>query len=94
MYNIQHGTRKTQHDQVRIKKQPYSGADLAPDGLSCIGEMIDHARSLNFDQLPNYELLRSQIRETRERAGLLDSSAVDWNIPADAHLVCGVVGHI
>jgi hypothetical protein len=46
--------------------------------------MIDHARSLNFDQLSNYELLRSQIRETREQAGLLDSSAVDWNIPADA----------
>ncbi|KIM84488.1 hypothetical protein PILCRDRAFT_384823 [Piloderma croceum F 1598] len=84
MYNVRHGTKKTQHDQVRIKKQLHSGAYLAPDGLSCIGKMIDHARSLKFNQLPNYELLSSQIRETSERAGLLDSSAVDWNIPADA----------
>lgn len=33
MYNVWHGTRKTQYDQVRIKKLRYSGADLAPDEL-------------------------------------------------------------
>jgi hypothetical protein len=27
-YNVLHGTKNTQHDQVRIKKQRYSGADL------------------------------------------------------------------
>ena len=83
-YNVWHGTRKTQYDQVWIKKQRYSGADLAPDGLSFIGAMIDHARSLNFDELPNYKLFRLQVQEARERAGLLDSFVVDWNIPSDA----------
>jgi len=61
-----------------------SGVDLAPDGLPFIGEMIDYARSLNFGELPNYELLHSQVQETRERAGLLDSFVVDWHIPSDA----------
>ena len=81
-YNIHHGTRKIRHDQVRVKKQRYSGADLAPDRLPCIGEMIDYARSLKFGQLPNYELLRSQVRKTRQQAGLLGSFAVEWHVPA------------
>src|SRR6202167_4144965 len=85
-YNVLHGTRKTQYDQVWIKKQRYSGADLAPDGLTFIGDMIDYARSLNFDELPNYELFRSQIQETRERIGLLDSFVVNWNVPSDASI--------
>jgi hypothetical protein len=84
MYNVWHGTRRTQYDQVRIKKLRYSGADLAPDGLPFIGEMIDHARSLKFGQLPDYDLLRSKIRETRERAGLLKSCAVEWPIMVKA----------
>jgi hypothetical protein len=46
--------------------------------------MIDYARSLKFDQLPNYELLRSQIRKTRQRTGLLDSLTVEWHVPAEA----------
>ena len=57
-YNVHHGTRKTWHNQVQIKKQQYSGTDLAPDGLTCIGEMIDYACSL---KLPNYNLLHSQV---------------------------------
>ena len=83
-YNVQYGTRKTRHNQVRIKKQRHSGANLVPDGLPFIGEMIDYARSLNFDQSPDYELLRSKIRETRARAGILASSAVEWHIPVKA----------
>ncbi|KAG2072903.1 kinase-like protein [Suillus decipiens] len=61
MYNTRHGTGNNREIQVRIKKERYSGTDLAPDGLPCLGQMIDHARSLKFDQLPDYELLRSQI---------------------------------
>jgi len=82
-YNVYHGTKKTQYDQVRLKKQQYSGADLTLDGLPCIGQIIGYARSLKFDQLPDYELLRTQVRETRARAGLLASSAVEWDIPAE-----------
>jgi hypothetical protein len=86
-YNVHHGTRETQHDQVQIKKQRYSGADLATNRLPCIGEMTDYARSLKFDQLPNYELLHSQIRKTRQWAGLLDSFTVKWHLPAEASSV-------
>jgi hypothetical protein len=32
--------------------------------------MIDYVRSLKFEQLPNYDLLHSQVRETRRRASL------------------------
>ncbi|KAG2354572.1 hypothetical protein BDR07DRAFT_1429024 [Suillus spraguei] len=46
--------------------------------------MIDHARSFKFDQLPDYDLLRLQIQETRTLAGLLDSAAIKWNVPAEA----------
>ncbi|KAG1902983.1 kinase-like domain-containing protein [Suillus fuscotomentosus] len=82
-YNTQHGTRKNQEVQVRIKKQQFSGADMAPDGLPCFGQMIDYARSLKFNQLPDYELLRLQIQETRALAGLLDPAKINWNIPAE-----------
>ena len=58
------------------------------------GGMIDYARSLNFDELPNYELLRSQVQETRERAGLSDSFAVDWHITADASIGPSPCGHL
>ncbi|KAG2065962.1 hypothetical protein BDR04DRAFT_955812, partial [Suillus decipiens] len=51
-YNTWHGTGKNREIQVRIKKERYSGTDLAPNGLPCLGQMIDHARSLKFDQLP------------------------------------------
>ncbi|KAG1857268.1 kinase-like domain-containing protein [Suillus tomentosus] len=83
-YNTRHGTSKNQEVQVRIKKQQFSGADMSPDGLPCIGQMIDYARSLKFDQLPDYELLRLQIQETRALAGLLDPATINWNIPAEA----------
>ncbi|KAG2119123.1 kinase-like domain-containing protein, partial [Suillus discolor] len=85
-YNTRHGTSKNQEVQVRIKKQQFSGADMSPDGLPCFGQMIDYARSLKFDQLPDYELLRSQIQETRALAGLLDPATINWNIPAEASL--------
>lgn len=55
---------------------------MSPDGLPCIGQMIDYARSLKFDQLPDYELLRFKIQETRALAGLLDPATINWNIPA------------
>lgn len=44
--------------------------------------MIDYARRSKFDQLSDYELLRSQLRDTRERAGLLDSFAIEWDVSA------------
>jgi hypothetical protein len=47
-----------------------------------------------FDELPNYELLRSQVQETRERAGLLASFAVDWHITADASIGPSPCGHL
>ena len=80
LYNVLHGTRKTQHDQVRIKKQRHNGASLAPGGMPCIGEMVDYARSLNIDQLPNYDLLRSQIHRNRKQAALLDLATVEWHV--------------
>ncbi|KAG1863690.1 kinase-like domain-containing protein [Suillus subluteus] len=83
-YNTRHGTSKDREVQVRIKKQQYSGTDLAPNGLPCFGQLIDHARNLKFDQLPDYELLRLQIQETRALAGLLDSAMIKWDIPAEA----------
>ncbi|KAG2051274.1 hypothetical protein BDR06DRAFT_591079 [Suillus hirtellus] len=54
------------------------------NGLPCIGQIIDYARSLKFDQLPDYELLRLQIQETRALAGLLNPATINWNIPAEA----------
>jgi len=67
--DIQHSTRNKQE----------SGSS---NGLPCIGQMIDYARSLKFDQLPDYELLRFKIQETRALAGLLDPATINWNIPA------------
>jgi hypothetical protein len=83
-HNTRHGTRKTQYDQVRIKKKRYSGADLAPNGFTWIGQMIDCARGLNFDQLPKYDLLRVLIREPDPRACLFDSPdiEIEWDISA------------
>jgi hypothetical protein len=43
--------------------------------------MIDYARSFRFDELPDYQLLRSQIQETRRRAGAHDFYPVEWHIP-------------
>ncbi|KAG2345119.1 kinase-like protein [Suillus weaverae] len=83
-YNTRHGTSKDREVQVRVKKRRYSGADLASNGLTCLGQMIDYARSLKFDQLPDYELLRLQIQETRALAGLLDPATIKWNIPTEA----------
>ncbi|KAG1857303.1 hypothetical protein C8R48DRAFT_565203, partial [Suillus tomentosus] len=52
-YNTRHGTSKNQEVQVWVKKQQHSGADVAPNGLPCSGQLIDYARSLKFDQLPD-----------------------------------------
>jgi len=48
---------------------------------------------LMFDQLPDYKLLRSQIQETRRRAGAHHFYSVEWNIPhktSDDLLLCPV----
>ncbi|KAG1847532.1 kinase-like domain-containing protein [Suillus subalutaceus] len=83
-YNTRHGTSKDREVQVRIKKRQYSGTDLAPNELPCFGQVIDYARNLKFEQLPDYELLRLQIQETRALAGLLDSAMIKWDIPTEA----------
>jgi hypothetical protein len=53
--------------------------------------MIDYARSLMFDQLPDYKLLRSQIQETRRQAGAHHFYSVEWNIP---HKTSGLFNYI
>ncbi|KAG0698070.1 kinase-like domain-containing protein [Suillus ampliporus] len=48
-HNVQHGTRRTRQDQVRIKSSDISALTLPPMGYLVFGQMVDYARSLKFD---------------------------------------------
>lgn len=53
--DIQHSTWNKQESGSSGlgQKQQHSGTDVAPNGLPCSGQLIDYARSLKFDQLPD-----------------------------------------
>jgi len=72
----------TQRDHV--KNCCTVSADLPDWWLRSVG---GYACGLEFDRLPNEELLRSRVQETRERAGLSDSFTVEWLVFAQAPLV-------
>ena len=72
--------KKVRQTQVLLKKQRYSGAELAPEGLPCIGDIIDYAREADGSQSLDYAWLRSQILVNRQKTGLDVSQPFSWDI--------------
>ncbi|KAF8801420.1 kinase-like protein [Phlegmacium glaucopus] len=64
---------------VRIIKLTCSGMVLSTGLPSEFGELLTYSRTLNFDQLPDYELLGQLCRNVAERVGCsLNAGPLDW----------------
>lgn len=61
---IHHGTARGALRQIAEQKKKHDGARWKTDGLpSALGDCLDYARALKYDQVPDYDLWRRRFRE-------------------------------
>lgn len=57
--------------------------DLCRTLPSAFALLLSHARSLSFEEEPDYAYLRNLFYEVLNRGGFEDDGVFDWNIKAD-----------
>ncbi|KAG6821507.1 hypothetical protein H0H93_000016 [Arthromyces matolae] len=79
-------------NQVLHKKRNWSGAGLGRGLPACLGNFLDYARELRYDQIPDYQGWTQTFDDLAESYNLDRNRPFDWTIetavqiPTDEHL--------
>lgn len=83
---VGHGTVLGRMAQVQEKKRAWSGSRLAEGYPPVFGHLLDYARSLDFQQCPDYTHLRTQFIHVRNSPPIPGGGAINYTQPGKSAL--------
>ncbi|KAL6300721.1 kinase-like domain-containing protein [Sparassis latifolia] len=64
---------------VREQKKAWPGSRLAEGYPAEFGQLLDHARSLDFNEKPDYSRFQRMFKDLYQRSGFADDGVFDWS---------------
>ena len=71
--------RDEKYANVLARKRAETTASLCADLIPEFGQLLDYARALKFEQVPDYTMLRDSLRAAFTRLGFTRDGVYDWS---------------